>query len=425
MHPLRTAEIIAVGSELLSPFRTDTNSLELTSRLNALGIVVAGKAVVGDEVGPLAELVRLALARVDLVVTTGGLGPTEDDVTRVAVARALGLELTEDPAILRSIEARFARRGLAMPAINRRQAMVIDGATVVANPAGTAPGLWVDIGDEKVVFLLPGPPRELRAILEADGGARLAARATGRRIERRVIRMTGRPESTVDEIAAPIYRPWRSATIPIETTILAAGGQIELHLSAAGDGSSELSASLDRAVRALSDALGEIVISTDGRPLESVVGDTLKARSWKVATAESCTGGGIATRLTDIPGSSAYLVGGIIAYDDAVKINTLGVPPELLSTHGAVSEPVALAMADGVRARLKAEVGLAVTGIAGPTGGSEAKPVGTVVVSLAMVDRPTRAHTFHFFGDRATIRTQSCVAALDMLRRALGRTGER
>lgn len=418
MRPLRTAEILAVGSELLTPFRRDTNSLALTSRLNELGISVVGKAIVGDDVSALSATVQAALTRADLVVLTGGLGPTDDDVTRDAVARALGLGLDEDPSTLAAIEARFARRKLAMPAINRRQALVPHGGVVLPNPAGTAPGLWIERG-EQVVVLLPGPPREMRAILEAELGPRLAARSGGRHVERRVIRTTGRPESTIDEIASPIYTPWKTAEPPIETTILAGGGQIELHLAATSDGTPAASTALDRGVEALASALGDIVISTDGRPIEAVVGDALKARGWMIATAESCTGGGIASRLTDIAGSSAYVAGGVVAYADAVKTAVLGVPAEMIAAYGAVSEPVAIAMAEGARRRLGADVGVSVTGIAGPTGGSAAKPVGTVFIGLAAPGGPATAKAFLFLGERAMVRTQAAMAALDLVRRTL------
>jgi nicotinamide-nucleotide amidase len=334
------------------------------------------------------------------------------------VSRALGRPLDEDAAIVAAIEARFARRGLPMPSINRRQAQVPRGGIVLPNPAGTAPGLWIDV-DESAVVLLPGPPRELRAILEGELAPRLEARAGQGRLERRVLKMTGKPESTIDQIASPIYRQWIGGPMPIETTILAAAGQIELHLLATSDGTPAVGARLDAAAGELADALGDIIFSTDGRAIEVVVGDALKARGWWLATAESCTGGGILARLTDVPGSSSYVRGGVVAYDNAVKTSHAGVPAELLVTHGAVSEPVARAMADGVRAGLVADVAVAVTGIAGPTGGTPDKPVGTVVIAVAAPDRATLAKTFLFVGDRQMIRTQSVMAALDLVRRAL------
>jgi nicotinamide-nucleotide amidase len=417
MRPFRTAEIIAVGSELLTPFRSDTNSLLLTARLNDWGITVAAKAVAGDDVGPLAALVIGALTRVDLVITSGGLGPTDDDVTRQAVAAALDLTMTTDQSVLASIAARFARRGIPMPPNNVRQAHVPTGAVVLPNPVGTAPGLWIDAG-ERAVVLLPGPPREMRALLDGDVGARLRARSGGRKVMRRVIRITGRAESAVDDVAAPLYRPWRSESMPIETTILAASGQIELHLSATGEDDPAVGQRLDAAVQTLTAALGDVVFSIDGRSIEEVVGAALVARGLTMAVAESCTGGRLMGRLTDVPGSSAYMMGGVVAYDNRVKIDQLGVPAAAIAVHGAVSEQVAVAMAEGVRARLATDVGVAVTGIAGPSGGTVDKPVGTVVIAVAGVDA-TVVRTLLFVGDRATIRAQSTQTALDMVRRSL------
>ncbi|MFI5177164.1 MAG: competence/damage-inducible protein A [Vicinamibacterales bacterium] len=413
---LRTAEIIAVGSELLTPDRTDTNSLWLTARLNEIGIDVRAKAVVRDDRGDLAALFTQALARADLVVTTGGLGPTDDDLTREVVAGALGLTLVEDATIVSSLRERFARRGWPMPEINRRQAQVPDGAVVLPNPNGSAPGLWIDAG-VKIVVLLPGPPREMQPMFDTDVGPRLAARSGGRRLRRRILKITGRSESQVDEVAQPIYGPLATSIQPIATTILATPGQIELHLSAAGMDVIRLDAVLDAAVEALAAALGSVVFSVDGRSLEAVVGDLLRGRGCRVAAAESCTGGLLLGRLTDVPGSSDWVIGGVVAYSNDVKMRELGVPPALLAEHGAVSEPVALAMAGGVRQKLGADVGVAITGIAGPTGGSEAKPVGTVVVALS--GPSSVARTYRFPGDRRTVRAHATAAALDMIRRAL------
>jgi len=414
--PLRTAEIIAVGSELLTPDRTDTNSLWLTARLNDLGIDVRAKAVVRDDRGDLAALFTQALGRADLVVTTGGLGPTDDDVTREVVAGALGLALVEHADILASLRERFARRGWPMPGINRRQAQVPSGATVLPNPNGSAPGLWIDRG-AKVVVLLPGPPRELQPMFDGEVGPRLDVRSDGRRVRRRVLKITGRSESQVDEIAQPIYGPLAGGDVPVATTILATPGQIELHLAASGSDVKQIDAVLAEAVQALRAALGSVVFSEDGRSLEAVVGDLLKERGWHVAAAESCTGGLLLGRLTDVPGSSDWVIGGIVAYANDVKVRDLGVPQALLTAHGAVSEPVARAMADGVRQKLGADVGVAITGIAGPSGGSDAKPVGTVVVALSGPSPSVK--TFRFPGDRKTVRAHATAAALDLIRRAL------
>jgi competence/damage-inducible protein CinA-like protein len=417
-RPVQTAEILAVGSELLGLHRLDTNSLFLTGRLNDIGIDVHVKAIVGDDAQILGAVVGQALARADVVITTGGLGPTADDLTREAVATVLNLPLEENAEVLAAIQARFARRRIRMPETNRKQAAVPRGATVLANSAGTAPGLWIEAG-EQIVVLLPGPPRELEPMFDTSVAPRLQARSAGRRVRRRVIRVASRPESVVEEIAHPIYGPLAAGEIPIETTILAAPGQIELHLSARGVEIAAMDAALDRGVAALAAALEPAVVSVDGRTLEVVAGDLLRERGWRVAVAESCTAGLVLGRLTEVPGSSAWVIGGVVAYDNDVKRAQLDVSADLLAAHGAVSEPVAEAMAAGVRSRLVADVGVAVTGIAGPGGGTPAKPVGTVVVSVA-TPAGSSVRTFLFGGDRQMIRTQSVVAALDMLRREVG-----
>jgi nicotinamide-nucleotide amidase len=416
VRPILTAEVLAVGSELLTPHRIDTNSLHLTAQLNELGIEVRGKSVVGDDRSDLMAWLVGALGRVDLVVATGGLGPTEDDLTREAAAEALGLALEEDAEVLRAIEERFARRKITMPPINRRQARVPRGAVWLPNPNGTAPGLWIEHG-ERVLVLLPGPPREMQAMFDASVVPRLAGRTAGRGLRRRVIKTTGWPESQVDEVAAPIYRTWLDAQVPIQTTILASPGQIELHLSAAGEDRPVIDGALDAAVGALRRALGAIVFSIDGRSLEDVVGDGLRERGAHISVAESCTGGLLLGRLTNVPGSSAWVTGGVVAYDNAVKLAELNVPQELLASHGAVSEPVAVAMAEGVRARLGTEIGVGVTGIAGPSGGTPTKPVGTVVIAVA--GSSSKVRTFTFPGDRQMVRAQAVQAALNMVRRVL------
>jgi len=415
-RPLQTAEIIAVGSELLSPHRVDTNSLFLTGRLNDLGVVVRAKAVVGDDVDDLAAILQNALARADLIILTGGLGPTADDVTRDVVSRVLGLELEEHADILAGIKARFDRRGLRMPEINRRQAMVPRGATPLGNPNGTAPGLLIEVGGQMVV-LLPGPPRELKPMFEADVAPRLTSAVSGRHLVRRVVKVTGRSESQVEEIAHPIYSALDDDDTAVSTTILAVTGQIELHLLATGKDVDRLGRLLDDAVARLAAALGPAVFSVDGRSLEVVVGDLLLERRFRIAVAESCTGGLVLGRLTDVPGSSGWVTGGVVAYDNAVKVHQLGVAEGVIAEHGAVSEPVARAMAEGVKARLGADVGVGVTGIAGPGGGTAAKPVGMVVIAVAVSD--TTVRTFLFPGDREAVRRFSTAAALDMVRLAL------
>lgn len=411
-----TAAIIAVGSELLTPHKTDSNSLHITEVLNDLGIAVAFKAIVGDNRAELSAHLAHALARHRILILTGGLGPTDDDLTRLVVAAHLGLPLEEDAAIIEAIERRFAARGWKMPAVNRRQAMVPRGATVLANPHGTAPGLWIEHGD-RVLALLPGPPREMKPMMDGEVHRRLGLIAGGVRLHRRFIRVTGKGESAVEEIVQPIYSRWLDQSPSVETTILAGLGQVELHLVTQSDDESLAAATLDRGVAELAGALGQDLVSTDGALLEAVVGDLLRTRGWWVAFAESCTGGLATSRMTDIPGSSAYVERSVVAYSNRAKTELLGVPAELLAEHGAVSEPVALAMAAGIRKRAGVDVGVGITGIAGPGGGTEQKPVGTVCI--AVDGGESKVRTFRFPGGRDMVKTMSANWAIDMLRRFL------
>jgi len=417
--PVKRAAIVAVGSELLTPSKLDTNSLHITEELNRLGIDVIAKAVVGDSRDELVHTIGAMLARVDLLILCGGLGPTDDDVTREAVAVTLQRPLAEDEAITARLRERFKARGFAMPMpeTNRRQAMVPAGATVIENARGSAPGLWID-HDGKVVVLLPGPPRELKSMLAALVEGRLRARASGEPLVRRVVRIAGRIESDVDQVLQPIYREWAAADPPIAATILAQPGAIELHLSAHAASQDVVARALEDAVQRVMDAIGADVYSIDGRRLEAVVGDLLAAKGLRIGAAESCTGGLITSRLTDVPGSSRYVDQSVITYSNTAKTELLGVPEELLKEHGAVSEPVALAMADGIRVRARAHVGIGVTGIAGPTGGTPEKPVGMVVVAVTTATE-RRCRTFRFFGERELVKFQASQAALDMVRRLL------
>lgn len=418
--PLGTAEIIAVGTELLGSTRVDTNSLFLSGRLASLGIELRAKAVVGDDRARLASVFETALGRADLVILTGGLGPTDDDLTRDVVAGVLGLEMREDPAIVAQIRQRFARRGLRMPHVNRRQAMVPSGAAALDNPNGTAPGLFIEHGG-RVIVLLPGPPRELQPMFDELCAGRLRARAGGARIRRATLFVAGRGESHVEEIAQPIYSRWTAETPPIETTILAMPGQVELHLALRSDDDDRAARRLLDARDELAVALGRDVFSIDGRSMEEVVGELLRDRGLTISTAESCTGGLLLSRLTDVPGSSAYVIGGAVAYSNPAKTELAGVPPALIEAHGAVSEPVAVALADGIRARTGSSVALGVTGIAGPGGGSPLKPVGTVVIALTGSEIAAYVRTFSFFGGRPQVKFQATQAALDMVRRQLQR----
>jgi nicotinamide-nucleotide amidase len=421
-RPLATAEIIAVGSELLGTSRLDTNSLFLAGRLASLGISLRAKSVVGDERARLASVFTSALSRSDLVVLTGGLGPTDDDLTREVVADVLGLEMREDPTIVAQIEERFARRGLRMPLVNRRQAMVPVGAVSLDNPNGTAPGLYIELQGERdgqAVVLLPGPPRELQPMFDGLCASVLVARAGAERLFKDVLFVAGRGESHVEEIAQPLYSQWTAETPPIETTILAMPGQVELHLMLRARDPEAGAARVRTARDELAAALGHDVFSTDGRSMEEVVGAMLAERGWTISAAESCTGGLILSRLTDVPGSSAYVLGGAVAYSNESKTGLAGVPPELIAAHGAVSEMVAVALADGIRARTGSSLALGVTGIAGPGGGSPHKPVGTVAIAMTGRDLATRVRLFSFFGGRPQVKFQASQAALDMVRRAL------
>ncbi len=420
--PLSTAEIIAVGTELLTPFRSDTNSLFLTAGLNELGIVVRRKSIVGDDAEDLASAARSALSRAELLVICGGLGPTEDDLTRETVAQVLERRLNEDPVIVERLRARFARRGWAMPDNNRRQARVPSGAVVLDNPRGTAPGLWLEHHD-RLVVLLPGPPRELEPMFTGLVQGRLAARATARRLYRRVLRVAGRGESHVEERAQPVYERWRQGEPAVETTVLASPGLVELHLSTRADSESAAAAVLDGATGELAEALGSHLFSTDGRSLPEVVGGLLARDGFRVAVGESCTGGLVTARLVDVPGSSAWVGAGVVAYSNAVKREALGVSSEVLEAHGAVSEPVALAMAAGARRVGGADLGIGVTGVAGPGGGTDAKPVGTVCIAVVGPGAAEAATTVRLPGDRAMVRGQAARVALDLLRRALLRGG--
>jgi nicotinamide-nucleotide amidase len=408
------AWIVAVGSELLTPFRIDTNSLAITERLNAIGCDVLMKFVVGDDVDELAAVFERAIGHIDVVVCTGGLGPTEDDITRDALTRALGVPMDVDEAIVDRIRQRFERRGMTMPEINRRQAMVPRGAIIVENPRGTAPGLWIE-RQATSVALLPGPPREMTPMLEALIADRLQPKTAGAGLFRRVLKITGRTESDVDGRAQPLYRKWLTAPTPIASTILAVMGQIELHLTATAASRAEAETALESAVQEFRELLGTIVYSVDGRPLEGVIGDLLRTQRLTISVAESCSGGLLASRITDVPGSSDYFERGAVCYSNRAKEEWLGVPGALIAAHGAVSEPVASAMADGIVDRSGSDVGIGITGIAGPGGGTPEKPVGTVAIAVK-TPSGAQVRTFQFLGGRDMVKFQSAQAAMNMLR---------
>jgi len=412
-----SAEIIAIGSELLTPFRQDTNSLYLTEKLNELGVEVIFKTIVGDSRANLTQAATLALSRAHIVIFMGGLGPTEDDVTRESVADALGLELRREPEIVAALERRFAERGWKMAANNNKQGDVITGATVLPNANGTAPGQWITgkfEGEERIIILLPGPPHELKALFDEQCMARLQGRLPPQFIASRVLRVALMGESQCDARVAPIYKRYAD----VDTTILAAAGEIQLHLKTRAASLAAAQERLDDLVQKIEDELDDFVVSDNGDSLEQIVSYYLQMRNVTLAVAESCTGGLLAERLTSISGSSRYFLGGAVVYSNEMKTAFADVPPDLIDHYGAVSREVAVALAEGIRKRCGASLGVAVTGVAGPTGGSVEKPVGLVFHALAS-GNGTEVIERKFPGDRKRIRWFASTQALDMIRRRL------
>jgi nicotinamide-nucleotide amidase len=411
------SEIIAIGSELLTPFRQDTNSLYLTEKLNALGVEVIFKTIVGDNGEHLAASARLALSRADIIVFSGGLGPTEDDLTRESVAAALGLSVRRDSDLLAHLERRFAERGYTLTSNNLKQADVIVGATALANPQGTAPGQWISgkyEGRERIVILLPGPPHEMKAVFEQHCIERLRAKLPKRVIATRVLKITGLGESACDARVAPIYKRY----IDVQTTILAGAGEIQLHLTTHAPFLHSAQVTLDELVGEIEEELGDLVFSDNGDSLEQIAGYFLQMRSATLAVAESCTGGLVAERITSVSGSSRYFLGGAVVYSNQLKTAFADVPAALIETHGAVSGQVAVALAEGIRKRCGATLGLGITGVAGPNGGTSEKPVGLVFHALAS-EQGTEVMERKFPGDRERVRRFASQHALDMVRRKL------
>jgi len=405
------AEIIAIGSELLTPYRLDTNSLFLTDGLNQVGIRVVHKAIVGDSLDDMRASFRQALDRADLIVACGGLGPTDDDRTREAVADLLGRKLELNDAVLRHIQELFRRFGRVMPEINRRQAMVPEGATVIPNPRGSAPGLWIEASGH-ILILLPGVPSEMRAMFDQEVRPRLTRLGHDERLFTRDLRITGLPESEVEQRVSPLYALYPDT----ETTILASPPGIQLHPRVWSRDSAKANQILDEMVKRMALALGEHLYSTEGEAMEEVVARVLTENRATIAVAESCTGGLLAERLTNIPGSSSYFLGGVVCYSNELKSALVGVPAELIESKGAVSPEVALALAEGIRKTTGATIGVGVTGIAGPGGGTPEKPVGLVHIGIAD-ERGPRERRFQFPGDRERIRMHASQTALDSVRR--------
>jgi len=410
-------EIIAVGSELLTPFRQDTNSLYLTEKLNEIGVAVAFKTIVGDRKRDLVNAVRAALGRADLVAVMGGLGPTEDDLSRDAVAEALGVEIRRDPQLVVALAARFAARRMQMTDNNLKQADIIEGAQVIPNVNGTAVGLFLDTkfsGYRKLIMLVPGPPSECKPLFANECIPRLRALLPPRHIAKRILKATMIPESTADALLAPIYTTYKD----VDTTILAGNAEIQLQLFCAKPTLEAAQQRVDELASRLEEALDIHLFASSDEKLEQIVVYYLELKQETLAVAESCTGGLLSQRITSISGSSRSFLGGAVVYSNELKTDFAGVPAELIEAHGAVSEEVAEALAEGIRRRVGASVGVGITGIAGPGGGTEEKPVGLVYIAVSYGNK-TESLECNFRGDRERIRLWASQQALDMLRRRL------
>jgi len=414
------SEIIAIGSEMLTPFRQDTNSLYLTERLNSIGVTVAFKTIVGDRRRDLVNAIRIALARIDILVLMGGLGPTEDDLTREAVADALDLKIRRDPNLVVALAARAAQWRIPMPNNNLKQADVLEGAEILANPNGSAPGQWLDTvfeGHRKLIMLVPGPPSECKPLFDDQCLPRLRAVVPVRHIAKRTLRAAMIPESQADKLLAPIYTTYAD----VETTILAHAGDIQLTLICTKPDAAAAQQRVDELAGKLEEALEDWLYSSGGETADSlaqVVLYFLGFRDATLAIAESCTGGMIAERITQVPGSSRTFLGGAVVYSDSLKDAFAGVSPQMIAEHGAVSAEVAKALATGIRLRTGATLGLGVTGIAGPAGGTEEKPVGLVHIALSSAEK-VEALEKTFRGDRQRVREWTTQQALDLIRRRL------
>jgi nicotinamide-nucleotide amidase len=425
------AEIIAVGSEMLTPHRQDTNSLYLTAQLNQLGVSVAFKTIVGDNRAHLTAAALVAIRRADITIFSGGLGPTEDDLTRECVAEAFGLTLQQDPLVLDALRARFRARNMEMPPNNARQADVLSSAELLPNAAGSAPGQFLDIDVEvpdedrrggatfrKIVLLLPGPPKELKSVFADEAEPRLRDLLPPRHIATRTLRMALIPESQVDARTAPIYTRFTD----VQTTILAGHGEIQLHFLCTKPTLAAAEARVNEVAALAAAEMGDDIVSTDGRSLPEVVLSLLDLAGHTLALAESCTGGLLAERLTAIPNSSRVFLGGVVPYSNAAKTALAGVPSSLLEDHGAVNETVARLLAEGIRQRTGATLALSITGLAGPgapaTGPDATRPIGLVYIALASAET-TIVREFKIAGDRDRVRLWSTQHALELLRHNL------
>lgn len=415
----KTASIIAIGSEMLGTTRVDTNSLKVTLALENAGVELVRKSVVGDRLDELVAEIQFSLSQSDMLITTGGLGPTEDDLTRDALAKAFGLEVEVDESIVQKIEQRFAARGWKMPEVNKRQANVFRGQTVLYNERGTAPGFHLQVefprgaGSKKDVWVFPGVPHELEWMTSTYLTQWLDGLSGGRARHRRVLKIAGLTESGVEEHLKPYY----SAHAGEPVTILASPTGIEVHIISDAP-EAEAREFIAGREKELLEIFRHHVFGYDDDTLEGAVGAMLAKRGETLAVAESCTGGLLSSRITDISGSSAYFLGGAVCYTAAAKTDIAGVDPQLIRENGEVSEQVAIALAQGIRRRFASTYGVGITGIAGPTGGTPEKPVGTVHIAVASEDSVEHRKLL-WQGLRQTIKWYSTQQALDMLRRMM------
>jgi nicotinamide-nucleotide amidase len=417
-------EVVTVGDELLLGFTIDTNAAHLARELAAIGVGITRRATVGDSSSAIATAVGEALERSEGVITTGGLGPTADDMTKSAIAGLFGREMVRDESIVRWLHDRWAKMGRTgrIPESNFEQAMIPQGAEIIPNAHGSAPGIWLEDDRGRWVAMLPGVPREMRAMLADQLIPRLAARlgvhsevsgGSSGVIASRILRTTGIAESALADLLGNLGR----SIDGLAPAFLPAVEGVDIRLTTSATSDAEASERLARAIVKLRDVIGRYVYAEGGVDLAEVVLDECRARKASIAVAESCTGGLLGARITAIPGASDVFLGGVLAYDNSVKTEMLGVDPRVLAGHGAVSEPVALAMAHGVRERLASDIGISITGVAGPGGGTPEKPVGTVWIAID--GTATRAVGLRLIGDRAEIRQRAAQAALDILRRQL------
>ncbi len=408
------AELLAVGSELLVPGRQETNAATITRYLLERGCRVVARTTIADDAAALTDSFRLAWSRADLVIATGGLGPTEDDLTRECAAAALGAGLVRESSYVEWLKERFKQFGRVMPAVNEKQADRLDGGRLLQNAKGTAPGQIVE-RDGKILVLLPGPPREMLPLFEREVLPLVEARSSGLRIVMRVIRIAGMGESDVEQLVAPIYKTFSN---PL-TTILGGASEVELQLVGTGASQTEAEGRVEALASKIREVLGARIFTERGETIEGVVAGLLSGRGMKLALAESCTGGLVTSRLVSVAGASAFLDRAFVTYSDQAKVEELGVSEATLRAHGAVSEETAREMARGALAAARADLAIAITGIAGPTGGSADKPVGLVCFALDGVLGQRTVRRVFPSADRERTIQQASNAALEILRRAL------